>query len=66
MKRIAAAILSVLLLSSTSCGLRNSETSQNEENADVTIEQSAPEITAKAEEEPSGEPTVTADYPYVA
>ncbi|MBO7405602.1 MAG: hypothetical protein J6V24_11625 [Clostridia bacterium] len=65
MKRIAAAILSVLLLCAASCGLRDSETSQNEENADVTIAQTAPETPAVADEEPVIEPDITTEYPYV-
>ncbi len=66
MKRIAAALSAVLLLTAASCTLKNADPLPEEENADVTITQSAPEAADTPAEEPLGEPAAAPEISYTS
>ena len=66
MKRIAAALLSVLLLAAASCGRQNAETLPEAENADEIIDQPVPLAAPETEEKFSGEADGPTDLQYVS
>ncbi|MCR4905956.1 MAG: hypothetical protein K6A33_07730 [Clostridiales bacterium] len=67
MKRIAAALSAVLLLTAASCTLKNAEPlPDEEEHADVAIEQPASAPADVPEEAPADEPAAPTDPVYVS